>query len=142
MSSVLVNGGITTDTTTPCGAISSASAADKAHHPELGAHVDDLPRNRDQSGQRRDVDDVAAAARDHVRQRQLATGQHPVQVDLDRGADRLLGLFEERADRHHARVVDQHIDVPPPSVRALSRNVANDSRSVTSSGSPRPGRAW
>ena len=50
-------------------------------------------------------------ARDHVRQRQLAAGQYPVQVDFDRGADRLLGLFEERTDRHHAGVVDQHIDV-------------------------------
>ena len=37
--------------------------------------------------------------------------KYPVQVDFDRGADRLLGLFEERTDRHHPGVVDQHIDV-------------------------------
>jgi hypothetical protein len=54
---------------------------------------------------------VAAAAGDHVGQRQLAAGDHAVQVDLDRRPDRLLGLVEERPDRHHARVVDQHVDV-------------------------------
>ena len=51
------------------------------------------------------------AARDHIRQRELAAGQDPVQVDFDRGADRLLGLLEERPDRHHPCVVDQHVDV-------------------------------
>ena len=35
MSSVLVNGGITTDTSTPCGAISSANAADSPTTPNL-----------------------------------------------------------------------------------------------------------
>ena len=59
---------------------------------------------------------------------------HAVQVDFDRGADRLLGLFEERPDRHHPALLISTSMWPPPSVRALSRNVANDSRSVTSSG--------
>jgi hypothetical protein len=65
----------------------------QSDHTEFGNHIDDLPGNRDQSGQRSDVDDVAFAARDHVRQRQLAAGQRPVQVDFDRRSDRLLGLF-------------------------------------------------
>ena len=83
----------------------------KAHHAELGAHVDDLAGDRDQAGQGGDVDDVAAAAGDHVGQRQLASGDHAVEIDLDRGPDRLLGLLEERTDRHHACVVDQYVDV-------------------------------
>lgn len=49
--------------------------------------------------------------RDHVGQGQLTAGDHAVEVDLDRRANRLLGLLEERPDRHDTRVVDQHVDV-------------------------------
>ena len=49
---------------------------------ELGADVDDLAGDRDEAGQRGDVDDVAAAAGDHVRQCELAAGDHAVEIDL------------------------------------------------------------
>ena len=49
--------------------------------------------------------------RHHLGQHQLAAGEHAVEVHLDGRADRLLGLLEERADGHDARVVDQHVDV-------------------------------
>ncbi len=47
----------------------------------------------------------------HLGQHQLASREHAVEVHLDRGPDRLLGLLEERADGHHAGIVDQHVDV-------------------------------
>ena len=41
----------------------------------------------------------------------LAAGDHAVEIDLDGRPDRLLGLLEEGPDRHHARVVDEDVDV-------------------------------
>ena len=83
----------------------------QAHHPELGPDVDDLAGHRNHAGQRRDVDDVTAPAGHHVGQRELAAGDDAVEVHLDRRADRLLGLLQERPDRHDAGVVDEHVDV-------------------------------
>ena len=112
ISSVLVNVGSTALTLTPCGANSSAIAVDSPDYREFSSDVDDLTGHRHHAGQRCDVDDVPAAAFHHLRQRQLTAGEHSIEVDLDRRADRLRRLVQERTHRHDTGVVDQHVDVP------------------------------
>ena len=103
-------------------------------HRELGARIDHLAGHGDHARHRGDVDDVAAAARTISGR----TSWHPVSTPYK------FTSIDERIDcsdcsRNGPTGITPALLIstsmwPPPSVRALSRNVANDSRSVTSSG--------
>ena len=64
----------------------------------------DLPRRRG------DVDDVPMAARPHPRQRLLHPVHDAVDVDVHEAPRRLVGFGVEGAQRHDARVVDEHVE--------------------------------
>ena len=67
---------------------------------------------RDLSGERGDVDDVAAPALEHPVQSDSRELHHREQVDLGDQVDLGQRRLAERADELEAGVVDEHVDRP------------------------------
>ena len=64
------------------------------------------------AGHRRDVDDVAALLRLHVRQRRGDAVQHALDVHIDHAVPVLHLAALQRRVRHQAGVVEDHVDAP------------------------------
>src|SRR5205814_3887412 len=76
----------------------------------LGRDVGGDARHAELPRLRGDVDDVAAIARDHLAQRDLAAVDHAVDVDVDLAVRAGVVLVDEAPDRHDAGVVDEDVD--------------------------------
>ena len=79
-------------------------------HAALGGVVDGVVGEPVAHGLGADVDDPPAAAGHHVRKDRQCRAQGGPQVVVDRGAQRVLGVLERRADHAAAGVVDQDVD--------------------------------
>src|SRR5450830_147193 len=78
----------------------------------LGHRVGKAARNDVTGMGRGDIDDVADALLDHVRQYRAATEPGAVQVDGEATAPILVAHLQRVAKHIHAGTVDQHVDAP------------------------------
>lgn len=92
----------------------AADGRRQADRRELARVVHRHARQRDLPGHRSDVDDVPPPPRDHPRQHRPQPVDQPLDVDVESGPAHRAGLLEEVPERHHAGVVDQHVDPPEP----------------------------
>ena len=97
-----------------------------AVHAPLGRRVDGVARAGGAAGDRGDVHEVAAAVAQLVEE-DLGRGHRAEQVDLDHAPVLLALLGGERAEQHHAGVVDEDVgaaefvSVPAARPRRASR---------------------
>jgi hypothetical protein len=85
-------------------------------HGVLARRVDRLARHADAGRRGGDVHDVAGAAGDHRRQRQLHAQRDAARVDRELARGPRVVLLEEGTDVHDAGVVDQHVQPAEPSL--------------------------
>src|SRR4051794_5297875 len=85
----------------------------------LGRAVDAVAGARDAARHRADVDDVARALLEHDRQRGVRAVQKPEDVDLDHRAPLVGRRVDDRAEQHHAGVVDEDVEAAELGVGAL-----------------------
>src|SRR6185503_14845996 len=94
-------------------AVGDGHLACEAHHSVLGGDVRCAAAGAVQAGDRSDVDDAAAAARQHVAQRALADKKDAGEIDIDHLApDRLVHLLDVEVPIEDAGVVHQHFNGP------------------------------
>jgi hypothetical protein len=79
---------------------------------ELRGVVCGLVRERDESGDARDVDEVAIAGSDQVRQERFAAVQDPPEVDAHQPLPVLPAGVEKVRDHVDAGVIDDEVDLP------------------------------
>ena len=92
-----------------------------ADHAPLGHVVDAGPERGVRPGDRGDVDDVPSPAVAHQRQRVVGAVEEPEAVDLDHPPPLARVGALERAEQHHAGVVDQAVEPAELGVRGLDQ---------------------
>ena len=84
----------------------------EADHAVLGRAVRRQARSRAAARERRDVDDVARAARHHAPHRLLRAVDHRAQIEVELAGDALRALLGQRGHGHDPGVVDEHVERP------------------------------
>jgi len=95
----------------PCGGVVERGALRQADDAVLGRAVGGSAGTADQPGERRAVDDRAAALRAHVTRLVLHAGPHAAQVDRGDAVE-VLGRLVRRVARrdHDPRVIERHVE--------------------------------
>ena len=82
----------------------------KADDARLGRTISHSLRERENTCNGGDVDDLAASFLQHMRNRSLRREENSCQIDVDRLAPHLLAMIEEGANIADARIVDENVD--------------------------------
>src|SRR5439155_15555719 len=96
----------------PGGVVLAPQRAREAHDGVLGRAVGRHPRSHLAAGHRGHIHDLAAAAREHRREREPHAAHHAVHVHGEHQLGQGRRLGEEAPGRHDAGVVDEHVEAP------------------------------